>query len=102
MSVWDTLWEVDMAHRKLAYGVLYLGMIESMVAIFLLPARPVFTYFGLALILSATFYIAWRMYISGYRRHAVFFTIYLLIVCAITFVCSSLVGSLLIAAAPAM
>lgn len=81
MNVKESLWEVDIPGRKVAYAVLYIGLLLSMIAIFLLPSYLFATFIGLGLILGSTVYISVRLYKAGYRRHSVLFFLFILLLC---------------------
>ena len=81
MSVKESLWEVNIPGRKVAYAVLYIGLLLSMTAIFLLPSYLFATFVGMGLILGSAVYISVRLYRAGYRRHSILFFLFIMLLC---------------------
>lgn len=86
MSFNDSLWKTNIPHRKLAYIILYIGLVLAMLSILIMPPCifKTCTCIGTGLILVSSFYLAYQMFHAGFRRNAILIFASIVIVCGIS------------------
>lgn len=84
MSVKESLWKTNIPYRLWTYIFIYVGLILSMIAVFLMPFGMVLLYTGASMIFLASLYISVMLFRAGFRRHSIIFLALILILCAVT------------------
>lgn len=84
MSVKESLWKTNIPYRLWTYIFLYIGLILSMISVFLMPFGMTLLYIGASMIFLAALYISIMLYRAGFRRHSIIFLVLILILCGVT------------------
>lgn len=84
MSINESLWLTHIPHRKIAYALLYLGLVLATISILFISTHSAATYAGMFFILLSAAYLSLRIYQSGFRLHSALFFMSLMGICGIS------------------
>lgn len=89
MNFNESLWQIHIPHRKIAYCFIYIGLILAMLPILPMPSGILTACLGtgIGLILLSSFYLAYKLFNAGFRRHAILVFATITIACGLSISC---------------